>query len=127
MSEQHSACTTASKRAKNTRARAKIAEYSDGSSEDELSVSEEEYIPDTSESYTSDSSMSLTASPKEEVTVDSDLEESTSSLKGNDYILSVCSIYVCLINGTSDTHVSVGCKRYSRSVWLGYLKIFRMH
>ncbi|XP_052426266.1 uncharacterized protein LOC127968823 isoform X16 [Carassius gibelio] len=64
MSEQHSACTTASKRAKNTRARGKIAEYSDVSSEDELSVSEEEYIPDTSESYTSDSSMSFTASPK---------------------------------------------------------------
>ncbi|XP_067312125.1 uncharacterized protein [Pseudorasbora parva] len=63
-SEQHSAFTTTSKRAKNTRARGKIAEYSDGSSEDELSVSEEEYIPDTSESYTSDSSMSFTASPK---------------------------------------------------------------
>lgn len=46
------------------KARWKIAEYSDGSSEDELSVSEEEYIPDTSESYTSDSGMSFTASPK---------------------------------------------------------------
>ncbi|XP_067301183.1 uncharacterized protein [Pseudorasbora parva] len=64
ISEQHSACTTTSKRAKNTRARWKIAEYSDGSSEDELSVSEEEYIPDTSESYTSNSGMSFTASPK---------------------------------------------------------------
>ncbi|XP_026099805.1 uncharacterized protein LOC113070616 [Carassius auratus] len=41
--------------------------------------------------------------PEEEVTVDSDLEESTSSPKGNDYIMSV-SIYVCLNNGTSDAH-----------------------
>lgn len=35
--------------------------------------------------------------------MDSDLEESTSSPKGNDYIMSV-SIYVCLNNGTSDAH-----------------------
>ncbi|XP_051571748.1 uncharacterized protein LOC127451250 [Myxocyprinus asiaticus] len=68
MSEQHSTCATTFKRAKNTRARGKIAEHSDvfDSSEDELSqVSEEEYIPDTSEeSSTSDSSTSLTVSPK---------------------------------------------------------------
>ncbi|CAM4574309.1 unnamed protein product [Leuciscus chuanchicus] len=68
MSEQHSTCATTFQKAKNTRARRKIAEHSDvfDSSKDELSeVSEEEYIPDTSEeSSASDSSTSLTVSPK---------------------------------------------------------------